>query len=83
MSGSVLVKPIELGQIQHLRNNHLYKSTQDPTTIMNSHKRPAEHITSVKKPMFRYHKNLATSRYNEFLADSDDEDFFKSKPKTK
>lgn len=33
--------------------------------------------------MFRYHKNLATSRYNEFLADSDDEDFFKSKPKTK
>ena len=35
------------------------------------------------KPQFRFHKNLATSRYEEFLAESDDEDFFKSKPKTK
>ena len=36
-----------------------------------------------KKPKFRYHKNLATSRYDEFLAESDDEDFFRSKPRTK
>ena len=35
------------------------------------------------KPLFRFHKNLATSRYDEFLADSDDEDFFRSKPRTK
>ena len=33
--------------------------------------------------MFRYHKNLATSRYNEFLEESDDEEFFNSKPLTK
>ena len=32
------------------------------------------------KPKFRFHKNLANSRYAEFLAESDDEDFFKSKP---
>ena len=35
------------------------------------------------KPKFRFHKNLANSRYAEFLAESDDEDFFKSKPLTK
>ena len=34
-------------------------------------------------PQFRFHKHLATSRYEEFLAESDDEDFFKSKPVTK
>jgi len=28
------------------------------------------------KPQFRYHKNLSTSRYDEFLAESDDEEFF-------
>lgn len=38
---------------------------------------------SPAKPQFRYHKHLATSRYEEFLAESDDEEFFKSKPKTK
>ena len=39
-----------------------------------------------KKPQgaqFRFHKHLDTSQYNEFLAASDDEDFFKSKPMTK
>lgn len=35
------------------------------------------------KPKFRFHKNLNSSRYNEFLADSDDEEFFNSKPVTK
>ena len=35
------------------------------------------------KPQFRFHKNLATSRYDEFLAESDDEEFFNSKPLTK
>ena len=38
---------------------------------------------SPSKPNFRFHKNLATSRYEEFLAESDDEEFFKSKPVTK
>ena len=35
------------------------------------------------RPQFRFHKNLATSRYDEFLAESDDEEFFNSKPLTK
>lgn len=38
---------------------------------------------SPSRLQFRFHKNLATSRYDEFLAESDDEDFFKSKPVTK
>ena len=32
---------------------------------------------------FRYHKNLATSKYNEFLNESDEEEVFKTKPTTK
>ena len=36
-----------------------------------------------QKPKFRFHKNLSTSRYDEFLAESDDEEFFNSKPVTK
>ena len=42
--------------------------------------------TSHKKQQgaqFRFHKHLDTSQYNEFLAASDDEDFFNSKPQTK
>ena len=30
-----------------------------------------------------FHKNLATSRYDEFLASSDDESYFKTKPGAK
>jgi len=36
-----------------------------------------------KVPLFRFHKNLATSRYEEFLEESDDEELFKTKPQTK
>ena len=43
----------------------------------------ASSVTPTKGPQFRFHKHLATSRYEEFLAESDDEDFFKSKPRTK
>ena len=39
--------------------------------------------TRVTKPKFRFHKHLNSSRYNEFLAESDDEEFFNSKPVTK
>ena len=39
--------------------------------------------SATKGPQFRFHKNLATSRYKEFLAESDDEEFFDSVPKTK
>ena len=38
---------------------------------------------SKNKPKFRFHKNLSSSRYDEFLAESDDEEFFNSKPLTK
>ena len=33
-----------------------------------------------KPVQFRYHKHLATSKYDEFLTESDDEEFFGSKP---
>ena len=39
--------------------------------------------TPTRGPQFRFHKNLATSRYEEFLAESDDEEFFNSQPRTK
>jgi hypothetical protein len=35
------------------------------------------------KKKFQYNKNLRTSKYNEFLEESDEEDVFKTKPKTK
>ena len=36
-----------------------------------------------KPVQFRFHKHLATSRYDEFLNESDDEEFFGSKAQTK
>ena len=41
-------------------------------------------IESVKdspKRQFRFNKELGTSKYNEFLAESDDEELFRTKPK--
>lgn len=35
------------------------------------------------QPKFRFHKNLHSPNYNEFLAESDDEEFFNSKPRTR
>ena len=35
------------------------------------------------KKKFQYNKNLRNSKYNEFLEESDEEDVFKTKPKTK
>ena len=36
---------------------------------------------SPKKPIFKYNKKLGTSKYNEFLNESDDEEVFKKKEK--
>ena len=39
--------------------------------------------SSPAKKKFQFNKNLRTSKYNEFLEESDEEDVFKTKPKTK
>ena len=65
---------------QTLHTSHGANSTMQAPALNKSHRLSNSPST---KPQFRFHKNLATSRYEEFLAESDDEDFFKSKPKTK
>ena len=36
-----------------------------------------------KRPLFKYNKKLGTSKYNELLTESDDEEYFKTKPVNK
>ena len=59
----------------------LEASRSQPSVVKPSQN--SSNVSPSARPKFRYHKNLATSRYDEFLAESDDEEFFNSKPVTK